>query len=188
MDERGKNYCEQILKSAVHLAALVEKINVYITTKEAPMNLVRSNVKEILEIVRDEFSPRLAVRQIEWYEPETIPKVKVDKLSMLRVFRNFVDNALKYGGEDLSEIRVGHQEFDDFHVFSVSDNGAGLKGADYERLFAPFRRDDTFKFIDGAGLGLAIVSEIAERHGGSVWAEPGKVRGTTFHISVSKDL
>lgn len=188
LDERGRNYCEQILKSAVHLAALVEKINVYITTKEAPLNLVKTNVKEILEIVRDEFSPRLAVRQIEWHEPETVPEVKLDKLSMLRVFRNFVDNALKYGGEDLSEIRIGHQEFDDFHVFSVSDNGAGLKGADYERLFAPFRRDDASKVIDGAGLGLAIVSEIAERHKGNVWAEPGKDKGTTFHISVSKDL
>ncbi|MGD8776761.1 MAG: ATP-binding protein [Syntrophobacterales bacterium] len=188
LDERGRNYCEQILKSAVHLAALIEKINVYITTKEAPLNLVKNNVKEILEIVRDEFSPRLAVRQIEWHEPEIVPEVKVDKLSMIRVFRNFVDNALKYGGEDLSEIRIGHQEFEDFHVFSVSDNGAGLKGTDYERLFAPFRRDDASKVIDGAGLGLAIVSEIAERHRGSVWAEPGEVKGTTFHISVSKDL
>jgi signal transduction histidine kinase len=52
----------------------------------------------------------------------------------------------------------------------------------------PSRRDDTSKAVEGAGLGLAIVSEIAERHKGRVWAEPGKDHGATFFISVSKDL
>jgi signal transduction histidine kinase len=109
-----------------------------------------------------------------------------------------VDNALKYGGEGLSEISIGYQGNDDFHIFSVSDNGAGIRGGDYEGLFAAFRRDDTSKAVEGAGLGLAIVSEIAERHKGRVWAEerhkgrvwaePGKDHGATFFISVSKDL
>ena len=100
----------------------------------------------------------------------------------------FVDNALKYGGESLSEISVGYQGNDDSHIFSVSDNGAGIRGGDYEGLFAAFRRDDTSKAVEGAGLGLAIVSEIAERHKGRVWAEPGKDQGAIFFISVSKDL
>ncbi len=188
LDERGRNYCDQILKAAVHLAALIEKINIYVKTKEAPLNIVKSNLKETLQIVRDEFSPRLAVRQIKWVEPETIPQIKADKLSILRVFRNFVDNSLKYGGEDLSEITIAHQESQEFHTFSVSDNGAGIRGGDYESLFAPFRRDDPSEGGEGTGLGLAIVSEIAERHRGRVWAEPGKDKGTTFHISISKDL
>ena len=68
-------------------------------------------------------------------------KIKADRLSMLRVFRNFVDNALKYGGDNLSEIRVGYDDSDEFHTFSVSDDGAGMSGGDYERIFALFRRD-----------------------------------------------
>ncbi|MGD8255233.1 MAG: ATP-binding protein, partial [Syntrophobacterales bacterium] len=67
-------------------------------------------------------------------------------------------------------------------------NGAGIRGGDYEGLFAAFRRSDTSKMAEGAGLGLAIVSEIAERHKGRVWAEPGKDQGATFYISVSRDL
>jgi signal transduction histidine kinase len=46
----------------------------------------------------------------------------------------------------------------------------------------------SFKDVEGAGLGLAIVSEIAERHRGKVWAEAGKNKGATFYISLSKDL
>ncbi|MGD8315530.1 MAG: ATP-binding protein, partial [Syntrophobacterales bacterium] len=188
LDEKGRRYCGQILRASLHVGALIEKINAYIEAKEAPLKAEEIDLREIFQIIKDEFSPRLTIRQITWLEPETIPAIKADKLSMLRVFRNFVDNALKYGGEGLSEISIGYQGNDDFHIFSVSDNGAGIRGGDYEGLFAAFRRSDTSKMAEGAGLGLAIVSEIAERHKGRVWAEPGKDQGATFYISVSRDL
>jgi light-regulated signal transduction histidine kinase (bacteriophytochrome) len=188
LDEKGRRYCDQILRASLHVGALIEKINAYMEAQEAPLKLEDLDLKEILQIIKDEFSPRLTIRQIKWLEPESIPKFLADKISLLRVFRNFVDNALKYGGENLSEIKVGYQESDDFHILSVTDNGIGLKGRDYESLFAAFRRDDSSKDVEGAGLGLAIVSEIAERHRGKVWAEAGKNKGATFYISLSKDL
>ena len=188
LDERGKSYCDQILKASVHVAALIEKINVYIATKESPLKIERINIKDILQIVRDEFSPRLAVRQIKWLEPEAMVEVKADKLSILRVFKNFVDNALKYGGEELSKIRIGYEESEEFHTLSISDDGAGIREGDYEKIFAAFRRGETYKAVEGVGLGLAIVAEIAERHKGRVWAEPLGDRWTTFHISLSKDV
>jgi PAS domain S-box-containing protein len=188
LDERGKRYCDQILKASVHVAALTEKINVYIEAKESPLRIEQINVKEILQTIRDEFSSRLSIRQIEWMEPETIVNIKADRMSTIRVFRNFVDNALKYGGDALSEIRIGYEASDEFHTFSVSDNGVGIGGDDYKKIFELFRRDQTSKAIEGAGLGLAIIREIAERHGGKVWAEPGQHKGMTFHITISKDL
>jgi PAS domain S-box-containing protein len=187
-DEKGRRYCDQILRASLHVGALIEKINAYIEAQEAPLNVENLNVKEILQIIRDEFSPRLTIRQIKWQEPDFIPEFKGDKISLIRVFRNFVDNALKYGGENLSKIRVGYEESDDFYILSVCDDGVGLKVRDYESLFAAFRRDVSSRSIEGAGLGLAIVSEIAERHRGKVWAEPGKNKGATFYMSVSKDL
>jgi len=188
LDERGRRYCDQILKASVHVAALIEKINVYIATKEASLKIEKIKVKEILQTLREEFSSRLAVRQIEWLEPETMIEIKADRLSLLRVFRNLVDNALKYGGEDLSEIRIEYRESEGFHTFSISDNGVGIEGEDCEKIFALFQRDAKSKGVEGAGLGLAIVREIAEQHRGKVWIEPGKERGTTFHISFPKDL
>ncbi len=188
LDERGKSYCDQILKASVHIAALIEKINVYIATKESPLKIEKITIKDILQIISEEFSPRLVVRQIKWLEPEAMVEIKADKLSILRVFRNFVDNALKYGGEDLSEIRIGYKESEEFHTLSVSDDGAGIRDGDYERIFAAFRRGETYKAIEGVGLGLAIVAEIAERHKGRVWAESRKDRWTTFHISIAKNL
>jgi len=188
LDERGKSYCDQILKASVHVAALIEMINVYIATKESPLNVEKINIKDILQMVREEFSPRLAVRQVKWLEPDHMVEVKADQLSILRVFRNFVDNALKYGGEELSEIRIGYEESEEFHTLSISDDGAGVREGDYERIFAAFRRGETYKAVEGVGLGLAIVAEIAEHHRGRVWAESRNDRWTTFHISIAKDL
>ncbi len=185
LEERGKSYCDQILKASVHIAALIEKINDYIAMKEGPLKVVGIYVRDILQIVREESSPRLSIRQIRWVEPESIVEVRADKLSIIRVFRNFVDNALKYGGEDLSEIIIGYKECDVSHVLSVSDKSAGVREADFTRIFAPFQRAEPSKPVDGAGLGLAIVREIAERHGGSQTWRPGRDDVSTILVKIS---
>ncbi|MFZ2445327.1 MAG: PAS domain S-box protein [Syntrophobacteraceae bacterium] len=188
LDDKGKNYCAQILKISEHIGDLAEKINVYIATKEARPVFEKTNLKEVLRILRDEFSTQIGIRGIAWIEPEAEIEIRADRLSLLRVFRNLVDNALKYGGERLSRIAIGHETSGDFHVFSVSDNGTGLKEADAEKIFGLFQRHETSRGISGAGLGLTIVREIAEQHGGKVWVEPSAKRGTTFCVSIARDL
>lgn len=188
LDEKGKKYCDQILKTSEHVADLVEKINAYATTKESPMTFETVNVEEILRIIHDEFSAKMSLRQVDWFKPEVLPEIRADRLSMLRMFRNLVDNALKYGGEKLSEIRIGYEASGDFHVFSVKDNGVGVKQEDSEKIFKVFHRRSTSKGIEGTGLGLAIVKEIAERHQGRVGVESGPEGGTTFFVYISKHL
>jgi len=186
LDEKAKNYCDQILKAAEQVAALVEEINVYISTKETPLSIERVKLQEISEMVKDEFSTQINIRQIRWSQPESMPEIRVDRVSILRVLRNLVDNALKYGGEDLSEIRIGYEGSDEFHILSVSDDGVGIKSEDSDKIFGIFQRHETSKGIEGTGLGLAIVKEIMEQHGGKVWVESGPEKGTTFYISISR--
>jgi PAS domain S-box-containing protein len=188
LDERGRTYCDQILKASEHIASLVDKINVYIKTKEVPISIEKVRLKDIVDSVKEEFAPQLAGRQIRWLEPERIPEVSADRTSMVRVLRNLVDNALKYGGHDLSEIRISYQESEDSHILSVEDDGIGLKDEDAKMLFGPFKRKRMAGQVEGAGLGLAIVKEIAEQHKGRVWLEPDIKKGAAFHVSISKNL
>ncbi len=188
LDERGRTYCDQIMKASEHIASLVEKINLYIKTKEVPLSIEKVRLKDIVDTVKEEFAPQLAGRQIRWLEPEAIPEVKADRTSMVRVLRNLVDNALKYGGHDLSEIRISYQESEDTHILSVEDDGIGLEDEDAKTLFGPFKRKRMAGKVEGAGLGLAIVKEIAEQHKGRVWLDPAIKKGAAFHISISKNL
>lgn len=188
LDEKAQNYCDQILQASENVVALVEKINTYAATNEAALVIEDVNPKEILRMVRDEFSTKLSIRRIVWSEPTSIPEIRADRLGLLRVFRNLVDNALKYGGEELSKIEVGYRETDQFHVFSVTDDGVGIKGENSEKIFELFQRNETSRGIEGTGLGLAIVKEIAEQHRGKVWVESGAEKGSTFYMSILKDL
>jgi len=188
LGKKGKTHCEQILKASEQIGTLVEEINLYISTKERPLSIEKIKLADILEVVREEVMGRLIARKIAWSQPEDMPEIKVDKLSIIRVIRNLVDNAIKYGGDDLKEIKIGYRESDETHIISVTDDGVGLKAEDSEEIFELFKRKNTSKGVPGTGLGLAIVKEIVERHSGKVWIEPGAEKGTTFSVSISKHL
>jgi signal transduction histidine kinase len=188
LGDRGKNICKQIMHASEQIAFLVENINLYITTKEIPIRFEVLRLSEICGIIREEFSAHIAARGIEWSEPDDDPIIKVDKLSLLRALRNLIDNAFKYGGDGLSQIAVMYRASGEYHVISVKDNGTGLLEDDSEKIFGLFFRGKTLKTIDGTGMGLAIVKEIAEQHGGDVWAESIKNKGLIISMSFSKLL
>lgn len=188
LDEKGKTYCDQILKASEQIAGLAQNINVYISTKEAPMTIENVDLGELFHMVREEIAPQLRIRNVRWSQAATLPQIKADRLAVVRVIRNLVDNALKYGGDDLSEINIGYQESDESHILSVMDDGIGLKEGDSKDIFDIFKRTKTSRGIEGAGLGLAIVKEIAERHGGKIWIRQGTEKGIEFRVSISKYL
>jgi PAS domain S-box-containing protein len=188
LDERGKKYCEQILKASEQVVTLVEEINLFIKMKEIPVHFEEVRPREIFQVVKDEFRSRLESRNIRWVEPEAPLSLRAERTSLLRVFRNLVENALKYGGEDLSKIEIGYREDHRHHIFFVSDNGVGIKPEDSGKIFGVFERNESSKGVEGTGLGLAIVKEISRRHRGNVWVESMPDRGATFYISISKHL
>ena len=109
------------MKASEQLATLVEQINVYMSTKEVPLMIEGVNLNQVFDTVRDEFSAQILVRQISWSQPASLLEINVDRLSILRAMRNFVDNTLKYGGDELSEIEIGYEESDEFHILSLMD-------------------------------------------------------------------
>lgn len=188
LDEKGKACCDQIMKTAEQIGVLVDDTNTYITTKEAPLNLRMVKTKEVVKAIREEFFSNLKHRKIKWTVSDTLPEIMADEVALSRVFRNLVENALKYGGEGLCEIKIRHEQDAIFHIFSFSDDGVGIKMEDREKVFDIFQRHETSRGTPGAGLGLAIVKEIATRHQGKAWIDSGDGEGLTVCVSILKDL
>ena len=188
LDERGKYTCDQLLRASEQVATLAEKINAYIAAKESPLAIEQVRLKEVLDMIREELSHQIGLRQIRWVEPPVLPEIYGDRLALLRALRNLVENALKHGAETLSTIEIGYRSSGSFHILSVTDDGIGINAKDSKQIFKIFKRKTRSRSTEGAGLGLAIVKEIAEQHGGKVWTEPGLQRGTAFHMSISTHL
>lgn len=189
LTDKGKKICEQIQQSSEDIASLVEKINILISTKETPLNIEEISLKELFLLLQEEFSLQLNIRSIQWFIPEKIPDIIVaDRPSIIRIFRNIIENSLKYGGDELGRIQIGYRPTNDLHIFTVTDDGPGLKDKDSENIFNWFKRKTASTEIQGTGMGLAIVKEIAALHGGEVWHEPAKPKGATFCVSLSRHL
>ena len=187
--EKLENFIEQIVKSAEQIVTLSDDINAYISTREIPLHFTTVDLKQIWQTIREEFVPRLRKRKISWIESEiNIPKIRADQNGLLRVYRNLVDNALKYGGSDLSEIILDFASSDTHHILSVQNNGKVIPPEEIDSIFEVFQRKEGESAPAGTGLGLAIVREIAKHHKGNSWVESSAEGKTTFYISIAQNL
>jgi signal transduction histidine kinase len=187
--EKLENFIGQIVKSSEQIISLSEDINSYISTREAPLHLTSLDLKHIWNTIREEFIPQLRKRKIEWIESEIdIPKIRADQHGLLRVYRNLVDNALKYGGSGLSEIALNFEPSVTHYILGVQNNGELIPPEEIDPIFEVFKRKSGESAPAGTGLGLAIVREIAKHHKGKSWVESSVEGKTTFYISIAKNL
>jgi len=189
LDERAVEYCDQIMKSSEQISTLAEDINTFITTRDAPPDFEELELKEIWDSIRQEFIPQLQQRNINWHEQDIeIVKLFASRIGILRILRNLIDNALKYGGDSLSEITMGYEATNKYHILLVGNDGEGIP-QEYEKdIFQEFKRRPKNPKVYGTGLGLAIVKEIARKHKGRSWLSSGSKGNPVFCVSISVDL
>ena len=102
-----------------------------------------------------------------------------------RLIFNLTENAVKYNRPGGS-VRVSVTQEPEKLLLRVSDTGCGIPEEHQRSIFQPFFRVDKSRSREygGAGLGLALVGEIAELHGGSVWVEESSEKGTTIAVGL----
>ena len=140
---------------------------------------------EIVQTAIDAMSVKLNGARIESRPGENLPAVLGDRDSLNVALLNLLENAWKYTGDD-KQIAVETNRDGSNVVFAVSDNGIGIDKAEQANIFKRFYQVDQklTRSAEGCGLGLSIVKQIAEAHGGSVsvQSEPGK--GSRFLLSI----
>lgn len=110
----------------------------------------------------------------------SLPTVYGNHLQISQVFQNLISNSIKYQGEKKPVIDISAQKQNNHWLFSVKDNGIGIEEWFAERIFIIFQKLHDHKKYPGSGIGLALCKRVVEKHGGKIWFESEKGKGTNF--------
>ena len=119
---------------------------------------------------------------------DPLPTINADEFQLVQLFQNLIGNALKFKGAETPHVHISVNEQADTWTFGVKDNGIGIDGEYFDRIFMVFQRLHSRTDYPGTGIGLAICKKVVDRHGGRLWIESGVGSGSTFWFTVPKKV
>jgi two-component system phosphate regulon sensor histidine kinase PhoR len=182
-DGQERRFLDVIVKNSNHMSKMVEELLSLARIENDRQPPVKASVRalESFRAALRECATLARDRDVTIASnlPEDGPEIMADASQLTQVFRNLLENAIKYGPEG-STVTVSHHAGHADVTFCVSDMGPGVPEAERLRVFERFYRVDRprVKGEGGTGLGLAIAKHIVERHGGRIWVEPAQDRPT----------
>ncbi len=141
---------------------------------------------ELASEARDLVAGRIGAREVAVEIAPEMPEAYGDRLRLLEVYQNLIDNAAKFMGDQTEpRIQIGARRNDGEVVCWVRDNGMGIDPEYQESIFGLFNQLDNK--AEGTGVGLALVQRIVEVHGGRIRVDsPGRGQGATFWFSLPR--
>jgi light-regulated signal transduction histidine kinase (bacteriophytochrome) len=111
-----------------------------------------------------------------------LPEIQGHHSNLMRLFQNLIGNAIKYRGNKTPEVKITGADLGQYYQVSVHDNGIGIAPEFHQDIFKVFKRLHTAKEYSGSGIGLAVCKKIVESHGGKIWVDSEKDKGSIFHL------
>ena len=132
-----------------------------------------------------DLAPIADQKQIKLSQSETDCIVTGSYLLLYRAVFNLVENAIKYNHPDGS-VHINIKDENGFALISIKDTGIGIAPENQEKIFTPFFCVDKSRsrIMGGAGLGLALVAEIAQLHNGTVYVSESDSEGSTIILKL----
>jgi PAS domain S-box-containing protein len=184
LDEDADEFIEYIVDGAKRMQKLINDLLIYsrVGRGDEPFipidtNVVLKNVIKNLKQSIDDTNAEIT--------HDILPTVIANESEMIQLFQNLISNAIKFHREDPPYIHVSAKLENDEWIFSVKDNGIGIDSKYFDRIFIIFQRLHKKDEYGGTGIGLAVCKKIIQRHGGKIWVESEKGKGSTFYFSIS---
>jgi light-regulated signal transduction histidine kinase (bacteriophytochrome) len=188
-------HMEQIQRGARDMSALIDGLLALSRVSHVEMRRERCELDALVRRAIDRLSQETPAREIEWRIAQ-LPAASCDPELMQQVFANLIGNAVKYSrprARPLIEVGTGVAADNEggsgvragTRFIYVRDNGVGFDMRYARKLFGVFQRLHRQDEFEGTGIGLATVSRIVERHGGSIWAEASPGRGAEFRFTLA---
>lgn len=191
-EDKQKYFIKQAFKQTLSLSDILKDMSIIAKLEEAPNSFSLENIQlsNLLEKIKEEQKPILEQKQIHinWdFSPNLV--VHANQSLLTSIFRNLIENSIRYAGED-TQINISLlNENDEFYYFSYYDTGIGVKDEEHlNRLFERFYRvqEGRTRETGGSGLGLSIVKNAVLFHKGNISVKNRKGSGLEFLFSLKK--
>lgn len=158
------------------------------STGKLRMDLLVVDLVPLIQTVIEASLPMLRARQIEFtsHLPDGPLNVLGDSLRLVQIVANILNNAIKYTPKK-GAVSLGLRVEDDVLLLSIADNGIGISAQVLPDIFDAFVQDANATSFDnvGLGIGLTVVRELVEAHGGTVIGmSDGVGLGSTFIVTL----
>lgn len=189
-----EHYASIIKQENRRMLAQVESVLRIARLERGQMDLNRtpSDLNALLEEALEHIELIVADRQgtiDERFEAEKTT-ARVDKMHIINIFLNILDNANKYSpGQPEIAVRTYNTPDGKYWAVAISDKGMGMSKSEMKKIFESFYRIPTGDIhnIKGHGLGLAYSKKIVELHGGTIEVESSLGHGSTFVVKLPLD-
>lgn len=189
INDKQERYANNILTGGKHLLSLINDILDISKVESGKMELyyetfsisgIITNVVTLLNQLAIEKSIEITT-DID----ERLSLISADKQKIKQILYNLLSNAIKFTDEK-GTISIKALYDDELVQIRIKDSGIGIDKKDIEKLFQPFQQIDSAasRNYQGTGLGLALVKSFVEMHGGNIWLDSEKGKGSIFTFTI----
>lgn len=156
-----------------------------IESRRLRLTLTDVDLEAVTRKLVSQFSSKWGHRSILIESDPNVPLIRADHKKIEEVLINLIDNAIKYSPEG-GDIKVMFARMEESIEVAIEDSGLGMAPEDTARLFEKFHRIATrqTRDIGGTGLGLYIVKNLVEAHGGGIIVSSAPGVGSTFTVTL----
>jgi len=187
IDDTAEQYLHFVMDGADRMKRLITDLLEYSRIGSNKGVAESIDINQLMKEVQEVFVNRIAECEATIICKD-LPVIMGNKTQLFQLFQNLVGNALKYIGKEKPIVIVSGQEEDNHFLFSLQDNGIGIKPMFFDKIFVLFQRLHHKHQYSGTGIGLSVCKKIVEKHGGKIWVTSEPDKGSTFYFTISKHL
>ena len=183
LDAQGSEYMKFVTENTNYLNNLIEDLLYYTMLNSHGEKVQLVALEEVVQQIAEEFNAMFG-KENATLEFGELPVIKAYPFLIHLLFRELVENALKFRSKRAPMIKVSCKYKEGDYIISVSDNGIGIKEKYADKVFSLFSQLHESGKYQGTGMGLALCQKIVELHKGKIWFTSKRGHGTIFSFSL----